>query len=158
MKKIILILVLVLPVVVTVLIYMVAGFIIREKNVPELSAITRNYANLNTQNILVSKGSSDFVISEMTQGQRIRLNNYLNPQPARARFIDLTFAVIYGGGNLDNENDALYIDWVGYNAYLVANREFVATDFQGLGVEVWIMGTGGNILSTIFVEDIVAVA
>jgi len=156
MKKIILILVLVLPVVVTVLIYMVAGFIIREKNVPELSAITRNYVNLNATDIIRPLGAEDFVIRKMTVGQELRLNNYINPQPSRARFIDLTFAVIYGGGNPDNVNTSLSIRWDGDIAFLVAEQEFTSADFQGFGVEIWIIGTGGVTLGTIFVEDVVA--
>ena len=156
MKKIILILVLVLPVVVTVLIYMVAGFIIREMNVPFLTEIRRNYDNLRQQDVLVASAHGrDFFINRMTVGQRVRLNDYIIPQPNRVPFTMITFVAVTGGGSLDNLNDSLKIVWSGNTAYLEAYREFTANDFQGRAVEVWIMGTDGRILGTIFVENVV---
>jgi len=141
---------------------MVAGFIIREMNVPFLTSVSRNYTNLNAQQVIIAKGSDDFVISNMTVarqgdayvGQRLRLNDFIIPEPGRVPFSMLTFEVVYGGGNLDDLNDSLIIYWRGEMAYLVANRPFANSDFQGFGVEVWIIGTDGRILSTIFVENV----
>ncbi|MCL2851317.1 MAG: hypothetical protein FWE01_03060 [Firmicutes bacterium] len=162
MKKIILILVLVLPVVVTVLIYMVAGFIVREMNVPFLTAVRLNHTNLNAQSTLVPTGENYLIIRELRQGDRIRLNNYIIPVPSRVPFSTLSFEIIYGGGNQGEYNNSLRIEQSGNNVYLVAYRPFAnpnpdgGNDFQGRGVEVRILGTGGTPLSTIFVEDVIA--
>ena len=168
MKKIILLLVLVLPVIVTVLIYMVAGFIVREMNVPFLTSIERNNTALNAQRIIFAKGAaSDFEIMSrtvlgdgtvladgMAVNDRIRLNNYIIPNPSRVPFSTLSFEVFYGT-HYHQPNDALRIDWYGEHAYLVAVRSFTDSDRQGFGVEVRIFGTGSNPLGTIFVADII---
>ena len=92
MKKTILILILVLPVVVVSLVYMIAGFVAREAAVQPINRIHRNIPVMNGYYIF-TLGEGRAMATNWWVGKTINLRSFITPQPApRAQFsaLDIT--------------------------------------------------------------------
>jgi len=111
MKKIIIILLLILPVIVTVLIYMIAGFVgpaiqyhaVRGVVLNEQRAINSGWAEFPGQ-----ENTWQFI--NMHQGDQINLRNYLSTSPSRTTFDQLYIEIRFGGDETEivtNNNGVL---------------------------------------------------
>ena len=93
MKKIILILILILPVVVVSLVYMIAGFVVREAAVQPVTHIEINYSVMNANGVF-TLGDDRALARNWVVGQVIDLRHFISVQPApRAQFSALHITV-----------------------------------------------------------------
>jgi len=99
MKKIILIMLLTIPVIVTLLVYMIAGFIIREVAYVDVTHISINYENAFNAGLMSVGDDEDrnFEVSGMRVGDQIDLTQIITVNPSRAQFTSLRITVSYEG-------------------------------------------------------------
>ncbi|MCL2756447.1 MAG: hypothetical protein FWE45_05385 [Firmicutes bacterium] len=144
MKKIILLLLLVIPVIITLLVYMIAGFIAREIQYVAITGIHINYNSAENAGLFTaSECNTIFESDPLTVGDEINLRNIITVQPARARFESLHFQVVYEGTTTESE------------AITVINGVLGAAQSTTIGttVEVRVI-VDTNILMTILVHRI----
>lgn len=96
MKKIILILLLIIPVVVTAMAYMLAGFVGRSLTIVPIAGISVDYAAAASRNVIpLVPNENVYQITSANVNSSIDLTSFISVQPAGARFTHLHFDVVY---------------------------------------------------------------
>ena len=161
MKKIILILILILPIVITSLAFMIAGFVGRGVSILPIEGIDIEFARrqiptINTPLIGEAPDSTSeepiFIIPQFRHDSTLDLSTFIRVMPARALFSNLLFESTHEW--FDNEVDRTdtSIAWV-ESGILMASRPTTHEDFQT--GEPWIeiiALTGSRIIFTIQIQ------
>jgi len=165
MKKIILILILILPVVITALAYMIAGFVGRGVSILPIDGIDIQFArqqipNINTPLIGEAPDSTSnepiFIIPQLNHNDTLDLSSFIRVLPSRALFSNLLFESTHEWFDADNERADTSVAWVDEYGVLRASRPTTHIDFQA--GEPWIeiiALTGSRIIFTIQIQMVI---
>jgi len=149
MKKIILLLLLVIPVVVTMLSFMIAGFVSREISYIPISHITINHDVAGDVGLFYVPSGDDLILHTFTfqQGDEIDLTQIIITHPARARFSSLLFNIFFDDvAVVDPIEDFIEINEYGVLRALQSTNDFIVIEAM----------RDTNVLLTIRVEWILA--
>lgn len=140
MKKTILILILILPVVVISLVYMIAGFVVREAAVQPVTHIYITAPIMHSNNVFRT-GDDRARASNWSVNQRIDLRTFVVAQPApRARFsaLEITIEFLnpvdeYGIGAISVADGVISINREIQSLIIVRIDEFFSIEFEPRG-------------------------